>query len=184
MTSPIPEQAWSFPVALHDVPETGRHFDLAAAERTRDAVAKLAAVRAVLRLEASFDVTRRGRDGLHVVGRVSATVGQVCVVTLEPIENAIEEGVDLVFEPPAVPVVVEDDQGGAPVEVPTEDAPEALINGVVDLGAVATEFLILGIDPYSRKSDAVFEPPAVGDDSGHPFAALAALRKGERGHGG
>ena len=47
------------------------------------------------RLEATFDVTRLSSNGLHVVGRVSATVGQVCVVTLDPIENEVEEMVDL-----------------------------------------------------------------------------------------
>ena len=58
---------------------------------TRAAMAKRAGLAALPRLEASFDVTRHGRGGLHVVGRVSATVGQTCVVTLEPIENEIDE---------------------------------------------------------------------------------------------
>jgi hypothetical protein len=40
------------------------------------------------------------------------------------------------------------------------------------------EFLILGIDPYPRKPDAVFDAPVVGDPKSHPFAALAALKKG------
>ena len=44
-------------------------------------------------------LTRHGHDGLHVVGHVSATVGQTCVVTLEPIENEIDEAVDLIFVP-------------------------------------------------------------------------------------
>ena len=44
-------------------------------------------------------MTRRGREGLRVVGGVSATVGQICVVTLEPIESAVEEPGDLVFAP-------------------------------------------------------------------------------------
>ena len=50
------------------------------------------------------------------------------------------------------------------------------IGGVVDLGALATEFLILGLDPYPRKPGAVFEPPQdVKPDPG-PFAALAGLK--------
>ena len=52
---------------------------------------------------------------------------------------------------------------------------------MIDLGAVATEFLILGIDPYPRKPGAVFEAPAAGEGGGHPFAALAALKKGRPG---
>ena len=55
--------------------------------------------------------------------------------------------------------------------------PEPLIGGVVDLGALATEFLILGLDPYPRKPGAVFEPPQDREPQGGPFAALAKLTK-------
>jgi uncharacterized metal-binding protein YceD (DUF177 family) len=171
------ESTWSVPVARHDVAETGRRFDLAADEHTRAAIAKLVGLRALSRLEATFDVAPRGSDGLHVTGRVSATVGQVCVVTLEPMESAVEEHIDLVFAPPSDPVLAADVGAGAAVEVPADDAPEPLVDGVVNLGAVATEFLLLGIDPYPRKAGAAFDPPAIGDESAHPFAALAALKQ-------
>ena len=167
------ERPWSVPVALQEVPETGRHLEIAADERARAAIAKLAGLRSLPRLDAAFDVTRRGRDGLRVVGSVSATVGQTCVVTLEPVENEIDEPVDLTFMPP--------DDGGdvhrREEELGPHDPPEALVNGRVDLGAIAAEFLILSIDPYPRKAGAVFASPAAGDASDHPFAALAALKK-------
>ena len=42
---------------------------------------------------------------------------------------------------------------------------------------IATEFLLLGIDPYPRRPDAVFELPVVAPDpEDHPFAALKALQ--------
>ena len=55
--------------------------------------------------------------------------------------------------------------------------PEALAGGTVDLGAIAAEFLILGIDPYPRKAGAVFSSPPGAEASAHPFDALAALKK-------
>ena len=55
--------------------------------------------------------------------------------------------------------------------------PRALVGGTVDLGAIATEYFLLGIDPYPRKPGAVFEPPSAGDAATKPFAALAALKK-------
>jgi uncharacterized metal-binding protein YceD (DUF177 family) len=180
-SEPMSDRPWSVPVALGAVPETGRHLDLVAHERARDAIAKLAGLAALPRLDASFDVTPHGRSGLHVVGRVSATVGQTCVVTLEPIENEIDESIDLVFAPAAAPSHVE--QGGGELDIPYDDGPEPLVDGTVDLGAIATEFLILAIDPHPRKPDAVFQPPAAGDDTAHPFAVLAALKKGQ-GEGG
>jgi uncharacterized metal-binding protein YceD (DUF177 family) len=172
-------QPWSVPVALHEVPETGRSFTLVADARAREALAKLAGLRSLPRLEAQFELTPRSRDRLHVAGTISATVGQDCVVTLEPIENEIEEQVDLVFAPPAAPTIVHEE--GERVEVTEVDAPEPLIGNSVDLGAIASEFLMLAIDPYPRKAGVAFEPPTKEADTGGPFAALAALKKKETG---
>jgi hypothetical protein len=175
------ERAWSVPVALHEVPETGRHLELAADERARTAIARLAGLRSLPRLHAAFDVTLRGRDGLRVAGSVSATVGQTCVVTLEPIENEIEEEIDLVFATPPPSLEAHGDER---TKIRPADTPEPLIGGVIELGALATEFLILGIDPYPRKPGAVFAAAAAGDGPTNPFAALAALKKKQGGSEG
>jgi uncharacterized metal-binding protein YceD (DUF177 family) len=175
---------WQVPVAVEDVAETGRHFDLVADNEVRTAVARLAGLRDLPRLEANFEVMRHGADGLHVAGRVSATVGQNCVVTLEPLANEVEETINLLFAPPPPLPPVERKAGeDAAAEKDSEkpdrswSGPEPLIGGVVDLGALATEFLILGIDPYPRKPGAVFELlQDVKPDPG-PFAALAGLKE-------
>src|ERR1700724_845644 len=159
------EGPWSVPVTVHEVPVSGRRFELEADAATRAAIAKSADLRALPRLEATFEVTRLSSNGLHVVGRVSATVGQVCVVTLDPIENEVEETVDLIFVPGVAPAA-------------DDAAPEPLLDDTVDLGALATEFLILGIDPYPRKPEAVFQPLPVEDETEHSLAALAKLREG------
>jgi hypothetical protein len=170
---------WSLRVATADIPQAGRRFELDADEKTRAAVAALTGVRAVARLQAQFEVRRHGADGLHVTGTVSAIVGQTCVVSLEPIESEIEEHVDLLFVPRAVSQEV---SGDAASVAGSEDGPEPLLDGRIDLGVIATEFLVLGIDPHPRKPGVIFEPPAIEDDPAeHPFAALAALKKGEGG---
>jgi uncharacterized metal-binding protein YceD (DUF177 family) len=176
------EFPWSVVVAVHDVPETGRRFDLAADQHARKAIAAVVGLRSLPRLEATFDVTRRGREGLRVVGRISATVAQTCVVTLEPIESTIEEEVDVAFVPSVTSAEIA--QGdGASAKIIAEDMPESLVDGTVDLGALATEFLLLGIDPYPRKPGATFEAPVAEDAGAHPFAALAALKKGQSNDG-
>jgi hypothetical protein len=59
----------------------------------------------------------------------------------------------------------------------TPDPLEAIENGIIDLGRLATDALYLGVDPYPRKPDAVFEPLVeVPDPEDHPFAALKALK--------
>jgi hypothetical protein len=171
---------WQIPVAIEDVAETGRHFDLVADNDVRAAVARVVGLRDLPRLQANFDVTRHGTEGLRVCGRVSATVGQNCVVTLEPLANEVEEDIDLLFAPPpaAERKTGEDEAVERDSERPQRswNGPEPLIDGGVDLGALATEFLILGLDPYPRKPGAVFElPQDVKPDPG-PFAALAGLK--------
>ena len=176
--------AWHVPVAVEDVGETGDHFDLVADAEIRAAIARIAGLRDLPRLEAQFDVVRRGADSLQVTGHVSATVGQNCVVTLEPISNEVAEDVDLLFVPPAAIAadgVEEKDEATAGVGRETKwDEPEALIGGMVDLGALATEFLLLGLDPYPRKDGAVFEPLPDRGAGESPFAALAGLAKGRK----
>jgi hypothetical protein len=160
-------------VTLQEVPETGLSRELDADAATRAAIAQQADLTALPRLHATFELKRRGANGLHVLGRVSATVGQVCVVTLDPIENEIEEAVDLVFLPGGPHTSSSSEALGL-----EDEAPEPLIDDTVDLGAIATEFLILGIDPYPRKAEAVFQAPVTEEKGAHPFAALAALQKG------
>jgi uncharacterized metal-binding protein YceD (DUF177 family) len=164
---------WSVPVAVEDIPDTGLHVEIDAPPATRAELAALAVVRDLPQLSAVFDLTRRGGK-VHVTGQVNARVGQTCVVTLEPIENAVAEAVDVLFAPaPAEGVLTAGD-----IEVKADkEPPEPLVDGKVDLGALATEFLLLGIEPYPRKADAEFSPPKVDDNGPRPFAALAALKK-------
>jgi uncharacterized metal-binding protein YceD (DUF177 family) len=164
------ERPWSVPIRIEDVPEEGTRINLLADDNTRAAIAALAGLSSLPRLEATFEVTPHGGGGLRVTGEVSATVGQTCVVTLEPVENEVQEAIDLVFVPGVAGLA------SGPEDI-AADPPEALVDGTVDLGALATEFLILGIDPYPRKPGAVFGEVSVGEAAAHPFAALAKLKQ-------
>ena len=173
-----PAQPWHVPVRLEEVPDTGLHLDLVAEEHVRAGLAALAGVANMPRLEAFLDVVRHGK-GLRATGRVSATVGQTCVVTLEPLENEVDEPIDVVFAPTAGDFVTEDLAGAGVAADTTFEAgepPEALSDGTADLGAIAAEFLLLGIDPYPRKPGAEFALPAQQGGAASPFAVLARLK--------
>jgi hypothetical protein len=173
-----PAQLWHVPVQLSDVPETGLHLDLVADEHVRAGLAELAGVAKMPRLEAALDIVRRG-NGLRATGRVSATVEQTCVVTLEPVENVVDEPIDVTFVPAtdaaAAELTADADTAGAVFDGDGEQ-PEVLADGTADVGAIAAEFLLLGIDPYPRKPGAEFKPPADQGAVISPFAALARLR--------
>jgi uncharacterized metal-binding protein YceD (DUF177 family) len=166
---------WRSPVAVAQIPERGLHRELDADEMQRKAMAEIGSLREVISAHASFDVTPKSGGRFQVTGHVQARVGQTCVVTLDPIETDIDEPIDLMFAPPEqIPALSDlvDDASADDI-----DPPEPIEGGVIDLGRLATDALLLGIDPYPRKPDAVFDhettPP---DPKDHPFAALKALK--------
>lgn len=170
--------AWSFPLAVVQLPEAGLHQVIEASAAERAQIASAAGLDAVTQAKASFDIVPAADGSVNVTGRVRARVGQTCVVTLDPVENEIDEAVTVVFAPPALIAVssksVQKEEGE---DVEIADLPEPIVNGAIDLGQLALEFLMLGIDPYPRKPDAVFVAPATpADPDDHPFAALKALK--------
>jgi len=170
----IQQIPWRVPMSVGDIPQGGLRVELEADEPTCRAVAKAVGVNEIARLKARFDLARRGRDGLHVAGTVSALVGQLCVVSLEPVVNEVNEAIDLAFgQETSLPTSAR----SLDITLEAPDPPEALINGMVDLGAIATEFLILGIDPYPRKPGAAFVASPDKERAGKAFAALAALKR-------
>ena len=128
-------------------------------------------------MRANLKVKPQGKT-LHVAGTVKAVVTQICVVTLEPFQSEINEPVDVRFssDPKALSAASEDVPGN---EAEWVDPPDPITGDHIDLGLLVAEHLALGIDPYPRKSDAVFtsedrESGSGEDDS--PFAALRGLK--------
>lgn len=177
MTGPDP---WRAPVTVAHIPDTGLHRELEASAAERQAMADLAGVRDIPLAQATFDVVPKSGGRVQVTGHVRARVGQTCVVTLEPIESEIDEEIDLIFAPEAevrrlADLIEEGQDDQEPAEV--ADPPEAIVNGIIDLGRIATDALFLAIDPYPRKPGVVFEAEVTAlDPEDHPFAALKALQ--------
>ncbi|GJE15871.1 YceD family protein [Methylobacterium marchantiae] len=107
---------------------------------------------------------------LVITGTVTATVTQVCTVSLEPFEAEVSEPVEIVFsdhQPEQKQDVVDEET----------DAPDPIVNGTIDLGQVTAEFLALGLDPYPRKPGIAFEP--VVEDKDSPLSILRSLKRDE-----
>jgi hypothetical protein len=124
-----------------------------------------------------------------LIGNLCANVTQACVITLEPVEERVEETVSVELWPEdqiaakenAETVVDNRNTEGHGSDVfltDLPDPPESIVNGRFDLGAFAVELLATTIDPYPRKEGAVFswtDPNDAPEKSG-PFAALTKLR--------
>lgn len=169
---------WSLTVQVAQIPEAGLHQDITANAEQRAAIAALGGLRSVASATASFDVVPIMNSRVKVTGRIRATVGQTCVVTLDPIDSEIDEAIDLVFAPPSqIPEMADLVVDDLPPGVEPPDPPEPIERGMIDLGRVATDALFLALDPYPRKPEVVFDPPVEPDDPDeHPFAALKALK--------
>lgn len=169
------EALFSRPVNVETLPRDGLAQKIEATPAEREAVAKLNGLAAIDELRASFVIKRSGR-GVRVTGSVHAAVTQNCIVTLEPVPAILEEPVDVRFEPERDARA----KGRAEPEVVTledVDAPDAIVDGKIDLGALAAEFMVLGLDPYPRAPGAEFIPPDDGEPKETPFTALASLNE-------
>jgi uncharacterized metal-binding protein YceD (DUF177 family) len=169
------EVTWSIPVVVAELDNAGRRVSLEANDAERAEIARVAGLRDLPKFSAAFELTPLGRDEVRLVGQVDAVVGQSCVVTLDRVENVVSEPVNLIFVPASA---IAETSGTDADEEPTDDPPEPIVNGRIDLAKLAVEFLILGIDPYPRKPGATFEPVnAAPAPEEHPFAGLAALKE-------
>ncbi len=120
-------------------------------------------------LSATLILKRAAKGAVRVIGAVHGELTQRCVVTLEPFPAAVEEEIDVRFAPrdERRPVGEPDT-----VSMTDEDEPDPIVDGKIDLGALAAEFFALGLDPYPRKPGAAFEPPPEPEAETTPFAML------------
>lgn len=138
-----------------------------ATESEREGLAKLFDIPAVVKLTASFKLTRKG-SRVKVRGDVSGVVTRLCVLSLEAFDMDFHE-----------PVAVDFDENA---ETPRDDesdleALDPIIDGQIDVGALAAEFTALSLDPYPKKPGIIFDYSEDDDDKPpSPFSALAGIK--------
>lgn len=169
---------WSVPIAVIQIPETGLARDIEATPEQRKGIAALGGLVSVGAAKGELLLTPVKGGTVHVTGRIWGKVEQTCVVTLDPVAADFEEEIDVIFAPPSqIRELAESVDEDIESDEETPDPPEPIENGFIDLGKLATDALFLGLDPYPRKPDAVFEPVIEAPDpEEHPFAALKALK--------
>lgn len=166
---------FSRPVAVERLAPRETRMEIEAGDAERRALAArfglldLPSLKAVVRLRPI-----QGTRLVRVTGEFAADVVQACVVTLAPVAAHVAEGFELVYGP-------EEMEFGAEiiVDLDTEDPPEPIIDGVIDIGEAVAEHLALALDPFPRAPGALLpEMEAAPDDVApkNPFAILAALK--------
>jgi len=170
-------------VEVQDVTDAGMDVLIEAGTEERAALAAQDGLIKIDSLEAAFHLVYAGGGRINVSGEVKAKITQTCVITLEPFDTEIVEPVDIDFLPPEAldkwlseRALLKDRPGAAEDEA---DAPDEIVNGTIDLGALAAEFLVLALDPYPKKPGAEFKDTGTDpqDKDASPFAALQNWNK-------
>jgi hypothetical protein len=150
----------SYPVNVTRLPARGLPVRIGADSEQRAALAEAHGLLAVENFDADLTVSAWKRDGVRVSGKVRADIVQTCIVTLEPLPAHIEEDVFALFAPEGSRLLRPDSAEGGEILLDAEgpDSPEPFFGNEIDVGALAEEFLALGIPPYPRKAGAAVEP--------------------------
>ena len=166
-----------------DAPRGWLDVAISANPEERRGLADLDKIPAIGRLDADFHVVRRGGTRLNVSGEMRARVTQICVVSLEPFEADVVEPIDVDFAPAEevarAQAAASGLAGHGPEGAETEEPPDPIIDGKIDLGALAGEFLVLGLDPYPRKPGVTFDPAGQAgslEERLSPFDVLAKIQ--------
>ncbi|MBP1860832.1 YceD family protein [Rhizobium herbae] len=175
--------AFSYPVKVGNISANAVTVRLEANEAERKALGELWDVLEVQSLKAELQIARWKKDGVKIKGRVQAMIVQACVVTLEPVESAIDEPVEAIFVPEGSRLarIAANDSGEMILDPEGPDLPDTFAGDTIDVGLAVTEHAALAIDPYPRKDGASFgeriESSDKDDIRPNPFAALKDWKK-------
>lgn len=158
MTDATPE--FSRPFQAESVPPGGRALRVTATAEECAALAARFGLVALKSLAADLKLNKvRGGQMVRVSGALHAEAVQTCVVTLEPMNTAVEDDFQAVFAPAAM---LDPESGELEVGLSDEEGPEPMEGGRIDLGELVAQHLSLALDPYPRKPDAAYTAVAEG----------------------
>jgi uncharacterized metal-binding protein YceD (DUF177 family) len=170
----------SRPVHVSDIGEDGLVVTIEASPAEREALAAAYELRAVRDLRAEIRLAMTGRAGVLAEGHLHADIVQTCVVSLVPVDQAIDEDFSVRFSQKGETTSAVKSGGEIHLDPADLDPPEPLTGPTIDLGPIVAEHFVLAIDPYPRAPGAELPPEAAdpeGEAAASPFAALAGLRR-------
>jgi uncharacterized metal-binding protein YceD (DUF177 family) len=143
--------------------------EIVASETERKALAQRFDLVSLDRLVAQIELAPQGRDMFLLRAAFDADFRQRCVITLDPVRDAVSGQFTLLYGPPEA-------EDPAPVAVEDDIAFEPLENDWIDVGeAVAQEFSLV-LPPFPRVPDAdLAAEMSTSDEDANPFAGLSRL---------
>lgn len=191
MSEQAPAPEFTRPIRVTSLPAEGLRFREAATPEECAALAARWQVLTVKRFAVEGRIERDG-EGWRLRAKALTRVTQPCAVTLEPVDQIIEEPFAILYLPDAA-----DPDEMLDLDIEAEDPPEPLGRNI-DPGEAAVQIAALAIDPYPRAAGAGAEnadrapwaaapegqTPLTDEDARpKPFAGLAALKAKLEGDG-
>jgi hypothetical protein len=168
------EEPFNRMMRVEAVPKEGQTVTIEANPAEREALAAFFKLPSIEALTATLTLKRSG-GGVRATGSVHGELTQVCVVSLEPFPATVDEEIDVRFAPRRDDGAARRHPAGSETSSMTDGGePDPIVDGKIDLGALAAEFFALGLDPYPRKPGASFEPPEEAEATVSAFSALAS----------
>jgi len=177
MQTPLIE--FSRPLDVTRVPPQGCTETIAAEPKECEALAGRFGLPAIHSLTAELKVSRWRGEGLKFNGHIKADIDQTCVVSLDVFRAVLDDRFESYFLPAR-------SMAGADEAAIEESDAEPFENGIIDMGEVVAEAMVLALAPYPKKPGVDFidqvEPesaPSEGESSRNPFAGLSRLKEGK-----
>jgi len=189
------ETEFSRIVKAANVPPHGLHVTETATADECQALAGRYMIEAVKHFEVEADIKIWRKQGLHVKALMRAEIIQTCIVTLEAVENNIEERFEVFMLPENMLAshLKKANKTDKAEAIEDLDVPDVLVDGQCDIGELAAQYLSLALDPYPRKQgaqsayldtmpedsrgDSRAQAETGAEDKSHPFAKLAKLKR-------
>src|ERR1044071_5540231 len=142
-------------VDLDRMGPSGAALEIAPSDSERAALAKRFGFLGLPVFSARVTVDRLVGGQIVVEGRLRGRIVQACVLTLDPVNQDLDETFRIVFKPDMADD--RDPESGEAVLASQADAPEPLTGNMLDVGEIVAEQLSLAADPYPRRPGAKLE---------------------------
>ena len=157
-----------------DIPDGGLKRERAATASERDGIAAALHLLTMSELHTAYRIERLAGGGYRLHGRVTSTLQQACVVSLEPLDARLDEPFDIEFWETR-------ERGDESGEASVLDGPdiETLERGEIATGRIVFETVSAALNPYPRKHGAEMtwcDEAASVPGKTSPFAGLAKLK--------
>ena len=167
---------------------TPKTVELTADAEALARIAEAYGLDSLTRFTATLEVRPWKKAGVFVTGDLEAEGAQRCVVTLVPLPMSVKDHFERAYEPELDPRRRNPDlgeDGEIEIDLEAPEPPDAIEDGMIDLGALVCEQFVLALDPFPRAADAELEFAAPADveeeeEKPSPFKVLEQLKNKDK----